>query len=126
MDRRPMPANINERSFAMRMLRWGLTATASRIENALCRWRIIHKLSWWPHRARREIAAAVGTAAFKTAFDAIATESALKGADHCVGRGWRQILIAAFTAWTEFEHFKGSLCGYVVVPFYQDHAFRLM
>ena len=108
------------------MLRLVLAATAGGIKDAPRRWRIIHKLYWRPHGARREIAAAVGTDAFKTVVDAIATERALECADHCVGRGWRQILIAAFTAWTEFEHFEDFLCGYVVVPFYQDHASRLM
>ena len=81
-----------------------LTAAAGGIKNAPRRRRIVRKLAWRAHRTRREIAAAVGAYAFETVLDAIAAEGALERADHRVGGRRRQVYVAAFAAWTKFEH----------------------
>ena len=81
-----------------------LTAAAGGIKNAPRRRRIIRKLARRPYRTRREIAAAVGAYAFETVLDAIAAEGALERADHRVGGRRRQVYVAAFAAWTKFEH----------------------
>jgi hypothetical protein len=94
-----------------------LMATAGGIKNAPRRRRIIHELSCRPHLSRRKIAAAVGAYPFETVLDAIAAEGALEGADHRVGGRWRQILVATFAAWAEFEHSKVSLYSLYVISF---------
>jgi hypothetical protein len=77
---------------------------AAGIKDAPCRRRILRKLSWRAHRTRRKIAAAVGAHSFESILDATAAEGALEGADHRVGGRWRQVDVAAFAAWTKFEH----------------------
>jgi hypothetical protein len=104
MENRLAAPNINACNFAKAKLRLVLTAAAGGIEDAPCRWRIIRKLSRRPHRTRRKIAAAIGADALETVFGAIAAEGALEGADHRVGGRWRQVCVAAFAAWTKFEH----------------------
>jgi hypothetical protein len=81
-----------------------VAAATCRIEHALPRGRIIDEFARRPNRPRREIAAAIRTDAIEPVVDAIAAEGALEGADHRVGGLWRQILVAAFAAWTQFEH----------------------
>jgi predicted lipid carrier protein YhbT len=81
-----------------------LTAATGGIKNAPRRRRIINELARRPHRTRRKIPIAVGAHPFETVLDAIAAEGAFERADHCVGGRWRQVSVAAFAAWSKFEH----------------------
>src|SRR5947208_10505598 len=86
------------------LLRLMLTAAAGGTENTPGRRRIVAKFCRRPQRSLREIAAAIGAHPVEAVVDAIATEGAFESADHRVACRWRQILVAAFAAWPEFEH----------------------
>src|SRR5690606_37589763 len=67
-------------------------------------WRVVRELACRADGARHEAAAAIGAGALERALCAVGAESAFKTADHGVERGWREVLIAALTVWSEFEH----------------------
>src|SRR5262249_59858254 len=108
-DKRPRTASIDARDCATDKLRLMLAAAAGGIKNSPGRRRIVQEFCRRPHRPRQKVAAAIGAHAFEALVDAVAAEGALESADHRVGGGWRQILVAAFAAWPQFEHSQASL-----------------
>ena len=72
-------------------------ATALWLEDTVGRGWTRRELGTWADRARLEVAPAIGAAAAKPVFDALAAKGAFESADHGVHCFWRQILVAAFT-----------------------------
>src|SRR5262249_12406579 len=75
-----------------------------RLEHAFGRRRKLCELAGWTDRAPREVAAAIRAAAAELRFHAIAAEHALERADHGVGRGRRQLLVAASAVRSQRAH----------------------
>src|SRR5688500_1948505 len=81
-------------------------AVAFGLQDALGRSRIFLEHRRRSHRSACEIAAAIGADAAQHAFGAGGAESALEGADHRIRRIGREILVAAFAVWAEFQHVR--------------------
>lgn len=81
-----------------------LGGAALRLENPPIGRGILEQFAGRPDGARHQIAPAIGADALELFLGAGRAKSAFIGADTRLGTFRRQILVAAFAAWSQFEH----------------------